>query len=675
MTGMRIAPLLLVLIGFAAPSSGDEGFWPYNHLPAKLGQTEWIERLRGASVRIGGGCSGSFVSDAGLVLTNQHCVRSCLAQLSSPGKDLIAPGYRGGEIRCPTMELRQLVSITDVSARMKDAIAGLSGAALRTRFDAERAAILAEQAQGPNRNCEIVPLHQGALNELYCYRRFDDVRLVFAPEADIAFFGGDPDNYNFPRYALDIAFLRVYADGRPHRPEQILRPARTSVREGDNVYLSGHPSSTSRGQPMAVLDFDRSVALPDSIAFLSEKRGLLTAYAARGANQMQAAATPLFRAENHLKVMKGRLQALNDEAFWAGKRDTEEQLRARIAADPSTDLETRSAWDAITNAVAARRILHDRFVLLEEGRGFQSELFQYARTLLRAETERTRPSADRLPEYADANLAHIERTLAAPAPIDPGLEVELLSWSLATLRAALTPDDPLVRALLGRESPRAVAERLVNGSSLADAAVRQNLYRQGIGAADDPMIALARIVDAEARAVRKRYEAEVEAPMLLHGARIARARFALDGFDIYPDATGTLRLSFGKAVGWTTPSGTSVPYRTDFAGMARRATGALPFALPPTWVRAMRDLDPATPFNFVSTSDTVGGSSGSPVVNAKGELVGVHFDGNIHATGREYGDNPGLDRAVAVDVAAIRAALHLVYREPALLAEFETGHR
>jgi hypothetical protein len=684
---------IILVAGFLLPSicaSADEGMFTFNNAPVKAiaekyGFTPtqaWLDRVRLASVRLARGCSGSFVSKDGLVLTNHHCAHSCIEQISTAKQDFVASGYTAAaladEKKCPDVEINQLVEISNVTDRIAKATDGKEGQAFADALKAEQAAIQKECATAPDLRCDVVTLYQGGRYDLYKYRRYQDVRLVFAPEKDIAFFGGDPDNFNFPRYDLDMALMRVYgADGKPLKVDTILPFAKASPADGELTFTSGHPGSTSRGETVAQLQADYELITPSMMTYYSEVRGMVAEFGRRGAEQTRISETLLFGVENSLKVFKGHFQALGAEGMLVQKAKAEADLRAKVDADPALKPEVGGAWDGIAKAVAVERSLWTRYATIEGGRtsGFSGDLFSNARTLLRAAEERTKPNGERLREYTDANLPFVAQRVTSTAPIYPEFEVERLAFSLTKLREYLSPDDPLVKQVLGKDSPAVVAERLVKNTKLADPKLRKQLFDGGKAAVDashDPMLQLVRLVDPEARAVRKRWENEVDAPIRRYGAQIARARFKIEGENTYPDATFTLRLSYGAVAGWT-ENGKQVPSHTLIAGLYERATGSDPFRLPKSWVEAKPSLDPQTPMNFVTTNDIVGGNSGSPILNKNAELVGLAFDGNIHSLGGDYGFDPALNRCVGVDVMAIRAALAKVYKADRILRELENG--
>jgi hypothetical protein len=658
--------------------------WTFGQLPAArlerlygfAPEAAWVDHVRLGSLRLAQGCSASLVSPEGLVLTNHHCARSCVEQLSSAGHDLVEAGFlaagTGAERRCPELEANQLIGISDVTAAVAAATAGREGAAFAAAEKAAIAAATAPCAGDAGLRCDVVKLYRGGRYELYRYRRFQDVRLVFAPEEAIAFFGGDPDNFEFPRYDLDIAFLRLYRDGKPLRTADFLPLAKADAAPGALVFVSGNPGATSRLMTVAQLALERDLILPHRLLYLAELRGRLTEFRTRGGEHARLSADLLFAVENTLKALQGRWAALVDPALIAGRRAAEAALRDRVQQDPALAAKAGGAWDAIAASVERQRLLQDRYFLLEQQpERAASQLFRQARQLVRYAAESRKPDGERLPDYTEAALPALRQALLADAPVDPELEVVLLGYWLGKLRERLGPDDADVRALLGRESPEALARRLVAGTGLADPALRRRLLDGGaaaIDAADDPMLAFARRADPAMRGVRSRFEAEVEAAQSAAAALLAQAAFALQGGELYPDATFSPRLAFGTIRGYQENGRTVAPF-TRLGGLYERATGAPPYRLPERWLAARDQLDPATPFNFVSDVDIIGGNSGSPVIDRDGRVVGVIFDGNIESLGGEYGFDPAVNRAVAVAVGAIRAALGTVYGAERLLRE------
>jgi hypothetical protein len=685
-----ISGLVAAVLACAAGAAlADEGMWTFDHLPMQQMQQRygftpsqaWIDRVQRATVRLTD-CSGSFVSADGLVMTNHHCANSCLSQLSSNHTNYMANGFsaskREDEPKCPDAELNQLDSISDVTARVNAATAGKSGA---ERVAAERAihsAIEKECIAGDAKTwrCQVVTLYHGGRYALYKYRRFQDVRLVFAPEQSIAFFGGDPDNYNFPRYDLDVTFLRAYVDGKPASTPQFLKFASHELKAGDMTFVVGNPGPTLRQAPWLPLLYLRDQQMTQAEAYLSEKRGVLWQYGRLGEQQTQQAQDDLVSASNGIQVYGEWLKTLGDASFAARKQADDASLAAWIKADPARVAKYGDPWAQIAKAQQQGEILEPRYDMIQRDNGFASSLFDDARTLVLAAAERGKPNAERLPAYRDANLPVLEQQLKSTAPVYPQYEQTLLSWSLEKMRQRLGADDDFVRQVLGKQSPDQLATALISGTKLADPAVREALWQGGekaIAASTDPMIVLARSIDAQARAVRKQYEDDVDAPNRQATEAIAQALFARDGTASYPDATFTPRLSFGKVVGWN-EGGKPVPPFTDLAGLYARATGADPFKLPDSWLKAKSSLDLSMPMDFVTDNDSVGGNSGSPVINRQGEAVGLLFDGNVHALAGTFMYDGSNNRAVAVDTTALLEAVRKVYHLPKLADELRNGH-
>jgi hypothetical protein len=676
----------------AGSAMADEGMWTLDHLPLQQMQQrygftpsqQWIDRVQHASVRLAEGCSGSFVSADGLVMTNHHCANSCLSQLSKSGKNYMSDGFSvmksEDEPKCPDVELNQLESIADVTAQVNTATVGKNGA---DRIKAERAADskLEESCVGGDAKtwrCDVITLYHGGRYALYKYRRYQDVRLVFAPEQSIAFFGGDPDNFNFPRYDLDVTFFRAYVDGKPAKTQQFLQFSTRGPKAGEMTFVVGNPGSTQREMPWTQLAAMRDYTLTPLYGYLSELRGVLWQYSRAGTQQGKEAQDLQFGIDNSLKVFTGWLETLSNESFAERKQKQDASLREWIAADPARRAKYGDPWSELEQAQQRGKELQTRYTMIESGRGFGTvaELFQDARTLVRGAAERTKPDGERLPAYRNANLPAVEQSLESNVPIYPQYEQTLLSWALEKLRQRLGTDDPFVREVLGQQSPDELAQQLIRSTKLADPALRKQLWDGGekaIEASTDPMIVFARKVEPGATKIRKQYEDEVQAPTSKADEAIAKARFDRDGTSSYPDASFTLRLSFGKVAGWN-EGGTPVPPFTYFDGLYKRATGADPFKLPDSWLKAKGTLNLSTPMDFVTDNDIIGGNSGSPVIDREGHAVGLIFDGNIHSIGGDFTYDSSNNRAVAVDTAALVEAVRKVYKLPRLADELANGH-
>ena len=686
---MRMTVALLVLCTAATSARADEGMWTYNGFPRaqlekKYGvkvDDAWLDHVRLSSARLAQGCSASFVSPNGLVLTNHHCVEGCLQDLSSAQKDYLATGFHAktaaDEVKCPVLEVNQLVEITDVTARLKKATAGLSGQRFIDAQKAETGRIETECQTSPALRCNVVTLYHGGRYDLYRYRRYQDVRMVFAPEFAIAFFGGDPDNFMFPRFDLDMSLVRVYEDGKPLQSKNFLEWNAAGPAEGDVVFVSGHPGRTDRQLTMAELQYQRDVQLPATLMRLSELRGAVTEFQNRGPEQRRVSNGLLFGVENSLKALKGEREALADRDFFAQKAAAEAAFRKKLAADPKDGPAALQAYASIQQAEDLRKSVRDEVNYVMGSSGFLTTYFQLARTLVRGADERQKKNEDRLEEYQEAKLPAVTQSLFSSAPIDDEFEIFKLTWSLTKLRETLGPDHAFTKKVLGQESPAETAKRLVSGTKLRDPAVRKQLWEGGKAAVDasqDPMIAFARAVDPDSRAVRKMYEDEIESVVKKGSEAIAQARLAVEGTSGYPDATFTLRLTYGTVKGWTEGKKV-VPAFTDLAGAFARHTGREPFALPKSWLEAKPRLDLTTRFNFAATTDIIGGNSGSPVVARDGRIVGLVFDGNIWSLGGNYGFDEKLNRTVAVDTAAITEALDKIYGATRILEELVPGRK
>ncbi len=679
------AAILTLVVTCATAARADEGMWTFDNFPAAKVKAAygvditpvWLDHVRAASVRLTVGCSGSVVSGGGLVLTNNHCVAGCAHDLSAPGGDLFKTGYlaatRPEEKTCPGLQAEILTGITDVTPRMIAAGAGLAGEALVKARTAVSSAIEKEVCgDDPKLRCETVDLYHGGQFKLYRYRKYVDVRLVFSPGFQAAFFGGDPDNFNFPRYDLDCAFLRLYEAGQPVATPDHLRWNPAPPTAGQPVFVSGNPGDTFRELTVAQLETQRDLAIPPTMTELSELRGRVIRFTEENANNKRLGDNELFELENDYKVYFGRLQALDDPDFMAAKRAAEADLRRQAMARMGPVF--GDPWAEMASLQPAAQALYVSYRMVERG-PFDSTLFDDARILVRAAQEREKPSAQRLPGYADSELPELEKQALAPAPIEAPLEQLLLEFWLSKAREYLTADDPSTRLLLGRDSPETLSARLVGGTHLGDPAVRKALWDgdlKAITASDDPMIQYVLRIDPEARRIRAQYDEQVTGPATRAAEAIAKARFAVYGATTYPDATFTLRLSYGAVAGWSYRGKTIGPF-TSFAGLYTRATGQAPFDLDPRWVAAKDRLNPDTIFDFSTTNDIIGGNSGSPMIDVHGAVIGAAFDGNIHSLGGVYGFDPALNRTVAVSAAAITEALTKVYAADGLVKELSGG--
>ena len=682
----HLTTAILIVLLSSLLSRADEGMWLFNDLPLKYlkekysfaPSQEWIDRVSQASVRFNSGGSGSFVSSKGLVLTNHHVGADVLHKLSTPENDYYQTGYYAKtsdeELQALDLELNRLVSIEDVTDQILAAVQlEMSPEKANTARRAAIAEIEKESFDQTGLRSDVVTLYRGGVYHLYRYKRYTDVRLVFAPEAAIAAFGGDPDNFEYPRYCLDAAFFRVYEDGKPAKVEHFLKWSPDGAEEGELIFVSGHPGRTSRLYTTDALRFLRDGRLPYTLNILRRWEVLLQQYGFEGGEQTRRAKDELFSLQNSRKALSGMLSGLQDPALIWNKETSERDLRKQIEADP--ELRDHSqAWDRITESQKRYKKLMRKRALLELGMAFRSDLFSTARTLLRMADEHKKPNAERLPEYRESRRPSLQQRLFSKAPIHKDFEKVKLGDSLALLAEELGGNSPLVQKVLDGKSPRARAAELVDGSDLDQVARRRELAEGGSSAIEsskDPMIALASLVDSEARAVRKAYEEDVQEVERQAYARISDAMFALQGTSSYPDATFTLRLSFGTISGYT-EGGSRVPAWTTLGGAFEHEKNhgkEKPWKLPALWHERKNSIDLSTPFNFVSTADIIGGNSGSPVVNRKGEVVGLIFDGNIHSLTGDYVYADELARATSVHSNAIRESLESIYRTERILEE------
>lgn len=685
---MRNATRAFLIAGglvLANPLLAAEGMWTLDNLPyADLEKNykfkptqEWIQKSMRSAVRLAGGCSGSFVSAEGLVLTNHHCVISCVEDLSSTEQDFVNKGFlaksRREEKQCPGMEVNRLEKTEDVTERMLTALAGLTGKAFSDAKKAEQSRIEQECVgeAGDKRRCDIVELYGGGQYHVYQYSRYQDVRLVFAPEYAAGFFGGDPDNFNFPRYNLDMSLLRVYADGQPITNNDWFPINPKGANENELVMTLGHPGATQRLLTMAELETQRDLVLPFRLIFASEYRGLLLQYSRQGAEQARIAQTELTMVENGIKARTGMFQSLLSPAVMQQKRNDENAFRNWVASDAARKQRFGDPWKTLSDTQVAWRNLYLDYVMVELGMGALSQQVTWAKTLVRGTAEMEKPDAERLREFSQAALPGVQASLFAETPLYPEFEELKLSWSLSKLRERLGVDNPIVKSILGKESPESIAKNIVANSKLADSALRKQLWDGGTDAvkqSNDPAIVLARLLDEHGRKMREQFDHQIEPVQKAAIEQLAKARFAFKGTAVYPDATFSLRLSYGVIRGWN-ERGTPVKPFTDFAGLFDRATAYDPFKLADTWVAAQKNLNKKTRFNQVSTNDIVGGNSGSPLINARGELVGLIFDGNIQSLGGSYFYDESVNRAVSVHSAAISEALKKVYKSEHLVKE------
>lgn len=689
------AAALTVAVGFTRPACADEGMWLLNAMPVERLKSKhdftsdeaWTRHVMRSCVRFSGtgGASGSLVSRDGLVLTNHHVALSHLQHVSTADRDYVRDGFlaksRKLELPAPGLEADVLMSIEDVTDRVTAVVKPAT-----TPADADKArkvaiaAIERESKQATGLRSDVVTLYGGYRFHLYRYKVYDDVRIVFAPEYSVGFFGGDPDNFEYPRYCLDMALLRVYDEhGKPARVEHFFTWADDGVRDGDLVFVAGHPRRTERLLTATALESRRDWALPYRLQVATGGERALLDYAAEGPEQARQATRNIFGTQNWLKVLRGQSAGLKDGSVIPDKLEFERKLRQRVVERPELT-PMADVWDRVAAAERESAQLHPRLELFEDGNAFWSDLFERARTLVRLADEDAKPDGERLPEFTQARRAELELELFADEPVYPELEIRKLTSSLSLLSKLLGDADPLVSRVLDGKDPAARAAELVKGSKLASVDERRSIKaagRMGIVTSHDTFIRLAATVDRESRRLRAIRDAKVDEPLLRAYADLSRILFTLDGATRYPDATGTLRLSFGEVRGYEEGGGALAPWTTIGQAFEHAAAhkDADPWKLPDKWQAARQRLAADTPLNFVSTTDIIGGNSGSPVFNRRSELVGLVFDGNRHSLTDGFGYSETKRRTIQVDARAIRELLGKVYGADALLAEIAGTER
>lgn len=676
-----LAALTVSLVA-AVPAGADEGMWLFNAFPKERVEKsygfkvtdQFLDHLRSSAVRFNNGGTGSFVSGQGLLFTNHHVGSDCIAKLSTPESDLMKKGFLartvGEEKRCPDLEVNVLTAIEDVTAKVNASVKEGTPDAEANRLrkaamgDIEKACA----AGAEDRRCDVVTLYSGGLYHLYKYKKYTDVRLVMAPEFMIAFFGGDPENFTYPRYNLDVSFFRAYENGKPAEPADHFKFSRTGVKEGDLIFVPGHPGTTGRLLTFSQLGFSRDVSYPLIYERLESIISAAKAYSARGAEQRRQAQDVIFGVENSYKAYTGFLNGLRDRELMARKAASEKDFKAS-AGNGNPGLLKR--YNDVEAAMKSLRGYYLELMLLENYAATGNELVRIARTVLRYAAETGKPDGDRLREFRAAALPSLEQGLFSEAPLYPDLEEALLADYLKFMSGKLGAGHPVVAAVLEGRSPEAAAKAYISTTKLTDIAERKGLAKDPAAAAasTDGMIVFARKLDKAARAARKRYEDEVESVITGAAGDIANARFKLYGASDYPDATFTLRLSYAAVRGYKDEAGKPVPYATTFAGLYPKAKDVDPYILPESWLKAKPKLNMKTPFNFVTTADTHGGNSGSATLNRKGEVVGILFDGNLESLPKRFIYSDTNARSVHVSIEAVWAALEKIYGATELLKE------
>ncbi len=679
---LRTTLTFALFLTFLAPSVADEGMWLYNDPPLKVVQERygvqleqpWLDHLQRCSVRFNNGGSGSFVSPTGLVLTNHHVASDAIQKLSKEGQDLIKTGFlaRSKEEELPTkdLELNVLISIEDVTDKVKGAAKpGMSDEDAEKARQAVKSALEKASLDQTGLRSDVVTLFRGGAYHLYRYKKYTDVRLVFAPEIGIAFYGGDSDNFEYPRFCLDMALFRVYENGEPLQPEDYLSWSQTPLNEGDLTFVSGHPGRTERLNTVAHLRYLRDVRNPLALRVVRRVEVLLRTFGERSPERKRRAQDDLFGYQNARKAYLGGLEGLQDPKLLQVKSERERETRRLMAMRPELKKKYGDPFAEIETALDKLRKIYPDYYLFESERAFNTRLFSIARDIHRYREETGKPNGDRLREFRESNLESLRQSLLSTAPLYDDLETAKLTDSLSFLIEMRGAGDPLVKAIMNGESPARRASQLVRDTQLKDVKAREQALEGQL--AQDPMLALANLVDAESRRLRKRYEEEISGPMQEAYGKLAQLEYELGTTLGYPDATFTLRLAFGPVAGYTV-EGETIPAFTDISGLyakGERFDQVEPYSVPQSWLQAKDKLALDTPFNFVHTPDITGGNSGSPVVNTKGELVGLIFDGNIQSLVLDFQYEDDVARAVSVDIRAILAALTDVYDAPFLVDE------
>jgi hypothetical protein len=678
--------LLVFTFLLTTMASADEGMWLYNATPKDKIKTkygfeltqQWLDHLRLSSVRFNNGGSGSFVSADGLTFTNHHVGAACVQQLSTEGHDYIKTGFyaktQADEAKCPNLELNELVGIDDVTNKIEAGMKPEMSAAEAGQVQrAAMSQVEKDCTTATGLRCDVVVFYSGQVYNLYKYKKYTDVRLVFAPEFDAAFFGGDPDNFTYPRYDLDITFFRVYENDKPAHLDHYLQWSRTGVKDGDLIFVSGHPGNTGRMLTMAQLGFLRDVQYPSTLKVYARRIALLQEFSKQSEENARIAKEDIFGLQNSQKAITGYMSGLLDKTIMGAKAADEAKLRASFKADPK-NAGAADPWEEIAQAVKQQEAIFPNLTYFERMRGFASHMAQTARALVRVAAEKPKPNQERMREFRDSALPSFEQQLFSTEPIYKNLDIALLSDAFAEMQETLGRDNPEVQKVLQGKSPTDAAKDLITNSRLDDVAVRKQLYEGGqaaIDASTDPLIVVMRAIDPMARAARKEFEDKVDSVIRRDGTIVAKARFAQSGFAQPPDATFTLRLSYGTVKGYQ-ENGKAIPFATNIGGAFEHAAehnNQPPYNLPESWMKSKASLDLKTPLNFVSTADIIGGNSGSPTVNKKGEVVGIIFDGNIESLPWNFAFSDVQGRAVSVDSRGIQETLRKIYGAGALADE------
>jgi hypothetical protein len=682
----RFVLLLCVLtLGLGSFAFADEGMWLFNAFPkdkvqAKYGfapDQAWLDHVRLSSARAPNG-SSSFVSADGLIFTNHHIAQECIHDLSTNGKDYMKNGFyaptRAEEPKCPGVEFIVLEDMQDVTTQVNAAVKPGMSTADAGKAQREEMSSLEKDCSTEGIRCDVVTLYSGAMYQLYKYKKYDDIRLVFAPEFDMAFFGGDPDNFEYPRYDLDISFFRAYENGEPAKIHDYLKWSPVGVKEGDLVFVSGHPGRTGRLLTTDQLGFLRDYQYPMQLNSYKRRIAMLEKFSAASDENSREAESDFFGLQNSFKAVTGYEGGLQDKDLIGKKAAGEKALRNFVNSDPKLKAEFGDPWAEIAKAVEVQKQIYKPLSYLDSLGGFRGDLARYARDIVRAAEQKQKPSNQRIRGFQDSALPTLEQRLFSTAPTYKALEQALLAESLAEMQDVLGADNADVKKALAGKTPEERAKELIDGTKLDDVAVRKQLYEGGeaaVQASNDPLIALMRQIEPDAVAIHQRDEDEVQSVLRRDGGYIGKALFAKEGFKVPPDATFTLRLSYGPVEGYKL-NGKNVPWFTTMGGAYKHAAehgSKPPYQLPESWLKAKSSIDLNTPFNTVSTPDIIGGNSGSPVINKNAEVVGIIFDGNIESLPWDFEYSDKVARSVEVDSRAILESLRKIYHADALANE------
>lgn len=684
MKHLRTFSLALAFAFLGGHAPAEEGMWLFNNVPDSVRQeirqkynfdlsTSFLDRLRTGSVHFGGG-SGSFVSPEGLLFTNHHIASSCVQNLSSKEHDYMSEGFyaksKADEAKCPGMRVRVLLEIQDVTARVQSKGAASPDHAEGNRLRKAEMAEIENSCSAKGFDCQVVTLYAGGKYNLYRYKEYDDIRLVFAPEMEIAFFGGDPDNFNFPRYCLDISFLRAYENGVPAKPEGYLSWSKRGAQVGQLQFVSGHPGSTGRLNTLSQLEFSRDLSYPLILERLESLIATAKKYAEGGEEAKRVAMESIFGFQNSQKAYAGFLSGLRDDSLMAEKREQENALRAAVSKNGELERKYGKVWSELADAMQAYRTIYKPLLLKETYMGRGSDLFLLARLMDRYATEIEKPNELRLNGFNDASLPNIRRRVEGRYPIYKEFEAGMLANSLAALQRAF-PNDATIKQVLDNRSPLEAAEAYIRDSKLDDQALRTKMMENPelIRESKDPIFELVRLLETDCRALLSTYHDEIESVSVDAETKIAQARFGVYGENDYPDATLTLRLAYGPLRGFDDDKNRFIPPFTTLGGIFDKATGADPYILPESWKKARGSLDMNLPFNYVTTADIHGGNSGSPAVDTKGEVVGIVFDGNLPSLPNRFIYQDRSARAVFVSSQVVVEALDKIYAADRILEE------